>query len=337
MRIFKLSFLTNYFDQAIVCMFYKMFYFVCAILFSFVIIISATYMLADTETPNLRQINENRLDKKESLSDHRVVENNYKYGYGSMHPVLWTCPIKKQLKDVFHRAQYKEDEWILLYYLKNNLSLFNGIFIEIGAYNGYEYSTTYLLEQTYGWRGLLIEGSSMYFRGLNNSGRERSYKINKVVCKSSNEVIYNELALGLSGLKKYSPESRKAYLKSLNSVEVNVTCHSMKEIISDYHLTHIDVFSLDVEGAEAELLDTFDWSVLVRLWLIETNYHLGIDQAIEDENVRKIMRSHGYILIYKPIPPGVNEVWLNPHYDELVKPLLEVEKKYYNDNGKDCE
>lgn len=292
--------------------------------------------MSDYESNNFRKVNENNLFNKREVILKDDIMNKYRYGYGSVHPILWTCPIDKPEEDLFHKAQYKEDEWILAYYAKNNLSLFNGFFIEIGAYNGFEYSTTYLLEQTYGWRGLLIEGSSMYYQGLINSGRKRSYKINKVVCNSSEEVIYNELALGLSGLKKHSSNLRNKYLKTINSVEVNVTCSTMKKIISNHHLTHIDVFSLDVEGGEAELLETFDWNVPVRLWLIETNYGVGIDEAIRDEHVRGIMRNHGYKLIYKPIPPGVNEVWLNPNYDELVKPILEIEKKYYNNNGEDC-
>ena len=46
-------------------------------------------------------------------------------------------------------------------------------------------------------------------------------------------------------------------------------CANFAEIFRQHQVTHIDVFSLDVEGAEQLVLDTMDWSITIGLLQIE--------------------------------------------------------------------
>lgn len=273
------------------------------------------------------------------LSDKTKNNNNIVNSgknYGKIYPYLWKCPLKNIKNDIYARSQFGEDKWIINYFKENNIDYLNNIFIEIGAYDGFEFSNTYLWELKYGWRGLLIEGSPVYYNGLIHSQRPYSAKINKVVCNTSGIIDFNDKSLGISGIKKYEIPEREDVRKENHYKVIQVECSPMRDIIKEYGLTHIDVFSLDVEGAELELLNTFDWSVPVRIWIVEINSALGVDQAIEDEEIRKVFRSHGYKLISKPIPPATNEIWLNQNYDDEVKELLKIEKNYYNDNGHSC-
>ena len=52
----------------------------------------------------------------------------------------------------------------------------------------------------------------------------------------------------------------------------------------------IDFFSLDVEGYELKVLETMDWSIPVKVWLIEN--HLGNPNF---HKVRNLLSSKGYV------------------------------------------
>jgi hypothetical protein len=58
----------------------------------------------------------------------------------------------------------------------------------------------------------------------------------------------------------------------------------------------IDFFSLDVEGGEALVLQTFDWRVPVKLWLVELD---GNDPRRNDV-VREMLAAHGYVPYIAP-------------------------------------
>ena len=56
-------------------------------------------------------------------------------------------------------------------------------------------------------------------------------------------------------------------------------------------ITHVDVFSLDVEGAELAVLETMDWGVGVDHWVIE----LDARTPDKDQGVRDILKAHGFV------------------------------------------
>jgi hypothetical protein len=84
----------------------------------------------------------------------------------------------------------------------------------------------------------------------------------------------------------------------------------------------IDLFSLDVEGAELAVLQTIDFAVLnVHVFLIEqAAYDLK-----RDEDVRILLRSHGFKISDFSMKDGCtpgrdcasNEAWINPGFESL--------------------
>jgi hypothetical protein len=65
---------------------------------------------------------------------------------------------------------------------------------------------------------------------------------------------------------------------------------TLSEIVKSTGLTHIDLLSLDVEGHEFEVLQSWDFSVPIQIILIET---LGV-QPDKDELCRKILLENNY-------------------------------------------
>lgn len=62
-----------------------------------------------------------------------------------------------------------------------------GVFVEIGANDGYSDSMTYILERCFGWKGVLIEAQPDVYRLLERSNRT-SVKVHAAACEAGTSV-----------------------------------------------------------------------------------------------------------------------------------------------------
>ena len=76
--------------------------------------------------------------------------------------------------------------------------------------------------------------------------------------------------------------------------------------MNETNLTHIDLLSLDVEGHEYEVLQSWDFSVPIDIILIEM---LDVDKE-KDELCRKILVNNNYSFICKC---AHNEIYILNH------------------------
>lgn len=99
-----------------------------------------------------------------------------------------------------------------------------------------------------------------------------------------------------------------------------ITCLPLATVLQMFDLTHIDFFSLDVEGAELAVLQTLDFSkVHINVMVIEQDGH----DPQKDEAVRQLLRAHGFELdeALKATPAGVRNDWfVNRHFKPFAKP-----------------
>ena len=96
----------------------------------------------------------------------------------------------------------------------------NGIFVEIGAYDGITYSNTYFFEKNYGWKGVCIEPINERFAQLINnrschcvhgciSPKEGKNKFLHVMGGINHGILEGENTEMLSGLiTAYHPKHR---------------------------------------------------------------------------------------------------------------------------------
>lgn len=179
----------------------------------------------------------------------------------------------------------------------------NGVFLEMGAYDGVTYSNTKFFEDFLGWRGILIEPVPTY-AAIARDNRPRSVVYNCAVTQSQAPVeIYVNHAV--SSVKEHTTdEYYKGWHNGKHIQTIQVPSRRLDDILHERGVTHIDFWSLDVEGSEYDVLQTMDWSIPVRVICIEM---CGGESAAMNEQCRDLLRSQGYRL-YKPF--AHNEIWV---------------------------
>jgi len=193
-------------------------------------------------------------------------------------------------------SQQEEDKILFERYLNYR----NGFFIELGAMNGVTFSNTLFFEIELGWNGILIEPTSQYNELVIN--RPKCYNFNYAISEIDGEVDFlGNYALG-GVLSTMNDEHRIGWgLDKESSYTVKST--PISKLIKDIQVTKVDLFSIDVEGGEYEVLNTFDWSIPVYIILIEISHN-----EVKNEMCRNLMSKNGFVFDMKI---GVNEVWIN--------------------------
>jgi FkbM family methyltransferase len=184
----------------------------------------------------------------------------------------------------------------------------DGVFVEVGALDGFGASNTYFFEKERNWTGLLIEPNPIEFKKMLKIDRTLSKMENCAI--SDEEKDINFLSIGgpcnvLSGiLEFYNPQHLNRIESELNSYAnypVGHELHSTKELIKmkavklqtlfdKYNMINIDFISIDVEGAEMQVLESIDFNKTnITCFLIENNY--GLDKETN------FLISKGYKLI----------------------------------------
>lgn len=141
----------------------------------------------------------------------------------------------------------------------------NGFFVEIGANNGISQSNTLYFEKFKGWRGLLIEPHPGLFFQLQKNRSLRSTCINAACSsfsykKDSMKMMYSDLmTTSLEPFNILPDSTEHAFLGSKFLVdqpsEFTARSTTMQQIFEEFNAPkRIDLFSLDVEGSEFEVL-----------------------------------------------------------------------------------
>lgn len=142
----------------------------------------------------------------------------------------------------------------------------DGFFIEVGAFDGQTLSVTYAFEAV-GWTGVLIEAIPARFEQCRRARPGSRVVHGALGAKGSSGTTRFTVAEGIDvlgeslqtlsfrhGLPGHEQEIRK---RGGTPTEVTVPLTTMDAVLAA-HQGPIDFASIDVEGAEAELLDGFD-------------------------------------------------------------------------------
>jgi FkbM family methyltransferase len=197
-------------------------------------------------------------------------------------------------------SQCKEDEFLNENIFKNKK---NGTYIELGALDGILYSNTKFFEDKLHWTGILIEPHPNKFISLKQN-RPNNFLFNNLVSCHTEPlefryfVDYHAAVSGVENtLSKHHFDNYfdHEYNQSLPQNKIYIKPVSLSEIIRKTKLPHIDFLSLDVEGHEYEVLQSWDFSIPIDIILIET---LGV-QPEKDELCREILIKNNYKFITK--------------------------------------
>jgi FkbM family methyltransferase len=169
-------------------------------------------------------------------------------------------------------SQIGQDAWVLKRISEP------GYFVDIGATDGITNSNTYALEDL-GWSGICVEPNLDYYAKL---------KANRN-CIVSSAAIYpvggKDLELLVAGeyssLFEYAHNDHH-YSHRLEKPRQRVVTMTLDELL-DLHKApkKIDYLSLDVEGAELDILKSFSWDYQIRLITVEHNNGINKDPLAE--------------------------------------------------------
>lgn len=158
-----------------------------------------------------------------------------------------------------------------------------GFFIEAGAFDGEFLSNTLYFEKKMNWRGLLVEPNPDALKTMKGK-RRRAYTFGYCLSTKTTPETVEFDACGLiggiihNGVKladEQEFDSVSDYKKTLNRRTIQVQCFPLYSILQALGNPTIDLFSLDIEGAELPVLKTIPWEkVKIRALMVEVN-HVG--------------------------------------------------------------
>jgi FkbM family methyltransferase len=187
-------------------------------------------------------------------------------------------------------SQCGQDKWLVETIFPG---LRNGVFVDIGAHDGVSFSNTVFLEKL-GWTGLAVEPIPDVFERM--SRNRTCAKVNGCISAEAGKAKflkisgYSEMLSGL--MQQYDPRhldriSREVEWSGGSIEETEVQCYRLNALLEEHGLREVHYLSIDVEGAEYDILRSFDFgAVNIRVWGIENNYR--------DHRIPALMKRMGY-------------------------------------------
>ena len=179
----------------------------------------------------------------------------------------------------FSKSQLRQDLFVL-----SELGFKReGFFVEFGAANGIKNSNSYLLETKFSWDGILAEPAKIWHRDLLNN-RSVNIETDCVWKATGEKLIFNEIfkSAQLSSLNYFSNYKRgKKY-------EVNTI--SLEDLLDKFDAPKvIDYLSIDTEGSEFEILNSFNFKKYkFKILTCEHNYNSNRD------HIHNLLINNGY-------------------------------------------
>jgi FkbM family methyltransferase len=201
----------------------------------------------------------------------------------------------------------------------------DGFFLDSGAADGVLSSNTYLLESSYGWKGICVEPNATFFAELVRN--RHCYCVNCCLYDREGNVDFLEKAHTLGGiLDEYHPSHLKFAKAAFHVPEdangkpttVHKAARSVGSVLRECAAPAvIDYWSLDTEGSELAILKSFPFDEYsFRVLTVEHNW-LPVR-----EQIREFLESHGYQRVRElqiddcyvkggniPTPPWRSNAW----------------------------
>ncbi len=200
---------------------------------------------------------------------------------------LWECQVRLELRPSYF-SHCGEDWWLDEHVFKGQR---DGVFVDLGGYDGIHGSNTFFFELMRGWNGILVEPSPGPYAKA--ASFRRCPCLNLAVAKAAGEAEFLDVSGGftmMSGLLDSFDPYVRAHLKdhpSHKETVIKVRTVILDTVLQDHGLDKIDCISMDIEGAELQVLEGFPFERYdIRSWIIENKQR--------SDNISKLMSRNGY-------------------------------------------
>ena len=261
------------------------------------------------------------------------------------------------------KSQGKEDRRLLTTFFPGGLC--GGVYLEMGALDGIKFSNTFVLRHALDWKGILIESNPESYQRLVRNRPNELAVVHAAVCDANHQQTVHYYAghkKAINGIWEFtSPAYRDKWWKgvSLQHDTIPIQCQPLSTILQEttrklqqqqprpqqQHddatvAIHIDYFSLDVEGAELEVLRSIDWSrvtfgtIMVEgLWTdkeedkpnavaADNNNNNNNNNNNKNDAIHQLLQQHGYRFLPNQ-SRYLRELWfIHEQFHEMYHTLL---------------
>lgn len=189
----------------------------------------------------------------------------------------------------------------------------NGFFVELGANDGITQSNSLYFEMKRGWNGVLVEPSpNNYFACRENRSAKNNFFCNACVGFQYKEkyvdlryanlsTISDNLELDIIDKDKHIEDAIQHLDKKENVINFGALAKTLTDILIESKAPElIDFMSLDVEGAELEVLKGINFEKYnFKYILIEVRNFDRINNFLKEYNYSHVKKFSGYNHLFK--------------------------------------
>lgn len=226
----------------------------------------------------------------------------------------------------FAKSQDAEDMFLYNSYFHG---LCGGRYIEMGALDGVTYSNSHMFNRGLGWKGLLIEGDPRNFAALHKNRQNELAVVHSAVCKEEAVIHYMPGSKtrgggAVAGIWEFAAKKfRDVWWPGKGPADgIAVTCKPLQKIIDNNFGKdkpfYADFFSLDIEGAELQALESLNFS--------RTSFGIIFAEG-DSSNVRKnlavrtFLEEKGYIFLLNHLR---SSWFVNPRFHEIYEKVIHI-------------
>jgi FkbM family methyltransferase len=172
----------------------------------------------------------------------------------------------------------------------------NGFYVDVGAHDGISYNNTLYFEKNNNWTGINIEPIKSVFDKL-VSNRPDNINLNYAICNNEGETEfycntnYTEMISGIKDTfhSKHLERLERENNETGSTTEViKVNTRKLETIFDENKVSHVNYLSIDVEGAEFEVIKSINFDkVFIDVIDFENNYNdvsIPIVEYLENKN-----------------------------------------------------
>ncbi len=190
------------------------------------------------------------------------------FGSGPARRLAPSQPRTKPIEDKIYRSQIGQDVYVNNTYVKNNK---NGIFVDVGAFDGVKLSNTHFFEKQLNWTGICVEPQKKEFLRLKKN--RTCICINAAAFNIKTTVdfrVCNKKKM-LNGIANH--HNTKHRMKGEKISIIKVPTVTLKDVFEENDITTVDYMSIDTEGSELQVLQGIDWNkVHINIINLEHNF-----------------------------------------------------------------
>jgi FkbM family methyltransferase len=192
----------------------------------------------------------------------------------------------------FSKSQLFQDA-LVLFLLRGKR---NGFFVEFGATDGINFSNTYLLESRFQWKGILAEPARCWHDSLT---KNRAATIdNRCVWNKSGETLafFEAEAAELSTVSDFRNRDFNKGGREVGKT-YDVQTVSLNDLLIERGApTIIDYMSVDTEGSEFIILNSFDFQKFhTKIITVEHNFC-----SPDRQQIFELLTSKNFVRIFEP-------------------------------------